>query len=320
MPTHSLPSPPSGEQIELCHGNQRAILVEIGGALRTYAVGGRELLDGYAEDQMCPSARGQSLIPWPNRLRDGSYEFRGERLQLPLSEPAKHNAIHGLVRWASWKVGERQAQRVAMEHVLCPRDGYPFALALRIEYRLDDDGLTVATTATNVGGTPCPYGAGAHPYLTAGTPTIDECTLRSPGATWMPTDEQAIPTASESVDDTMYDFRSPRPIGDTQLDTGYGQLQRGDDGRARVTLSAPSGDARVTLWMDERYEYLMLFTGDSLPDRARRRRSLGVEPMTCAPNAFQTGAGLQTLQPGDSFTSAWGIDPCLTPGPHDGLE
>lgn len=299
----------SGEQIELRHGDQRAVVVEVGGGLRAYSAGDRDLLDGYAEDRMCPSARGEMLIPWPNRLRDGEYEFGGERLQLALSEPAQHNAIHGLVRWANWIPAQRDQDRVTMEHVLHPQDGYPFGLALAIEYRLDAGGLTVQTTATNVGAADCPYGAGAHPYLTAGTETIDDCTLKSPGAAWMRTDDQAIPTATEAVEATEYDFRSAKRLGSTRLDTGYSELERDPDGRARVILQASDGDARVTLWMDERYPYLMLFTGDSLPDRARRRRGLGVEPMTCAPNAYQTGAGLQTLQPGESFTSAWGIEP-----------
>ena len=61
--------------------------------------------------------------------------------------------------------------------------------------------------------------------------------------------------------------------------------------------------------MDQAYRYLMLFTGDSLADPARRRRGLGVEPMTCAPNALQTGDGLRTLQPQETFTSRWGISP-----------
>ena len=53
----------------------------------------------------------------------------------------------------------------------------------------------------------------------------------------------------------------------------------------------------------------MLFTGDSLPEPARRRRGLGIEPMTCAPNALQSGEGLQTLAPGESVATAWGIAP-----------
>jgi len=59
--------------------------------------------------------------------------------------------------------------------------------------------------------------------------------------------------------------------------------------------------------MDGGYRYLMLFTGDALPEAERRRRSLGVEPMTCAPNAFRTGEGLLVLEPGESFAAAWGI-------------
>jgi aldose 1-epimerase len=53
----------------------------------------------------------------------------------------------------------------------------------------------------------------------------------------------------------------------------------------------------------------MLFTGDPLPDVDRR--SLAAEPMTCPPNAFRTGEALIRLEPGRSFTSAWGIAPTM---------
>ena len=35
----------------------------------------------------------------------------------------------------------------------------------------------------------------------------------------------------------------------------------------------------------------------SPPRESRRRRSLAIEPMTCAPNAFVTGDGLRVLEP-----------------------
>lgn len=299
---------PSGAQVELLHGDQRAVIVEVGGGVREYTAGGEAVLDGYAEHERCRSGRGQILAPWPNRLRDGSYEWAGERHQLALSEPPLRNAIHGLVRFANWGVGERTASHVAMEHVLHPQDGYPFALALSAAYRLDDRGLTVLTTATNIGTTSCPYGIGAHPYLTAGTETIDECVLHAPAARRLVSDERSIPTGLVEVAGTAYDFREPRAIGTTMLDTGYCELLRDADGCARVTLHAPSSGRRVTLWLDEHHPYLMLFTGDTLP-ADRRRRGLAVEPMTCAPNAFGSGDGLLTLRPGESFTSAWGIEP-----------
>lgn len=301
--------PATGEQVELRHGDQRAVVVEVGGALRRYAVGDRDVLDGFDEGEMSTAARGQVLVPWPNRLRDGRYEFAGEHHQLPLTEPEHGNAIHGLARWVNWTVDRHDDARVRLTYVLHPREGYPFALSLAVDYALDDGGLTVRTTATNVGERSCPYGAGAHPYVTAGTDTIDPCTLRAPGGRWMPTDDRWIPIASEPVDATDYDFRIARRIGSTQLDTGFGELERGDDGLARVQLVAPDGESSVTVWQDESYPYLMLFTGDSVPEPGRRRRGLGVEPMTCAPNALQSGEGLAVLQPGATFTGLWGIAP-----------
>ena len=102
---------PSGKQITIVTKDQQAVVVEVGGGLRSYSVGGRELLDGYGADEMSSSGRGQALIPWPNRLEDGSYEFNGRRYQPPLNEPEHRNAIHGLVRWSTWTVTEREPQR-----------------------------------------------------------------------------------------------------------------------------------------------------------------------------------------------------------------
>ncbi len=298
---------PSGDQVELSFGDQVATVVEVGGALRSYTSGDRPLLDGYGVHERCTGARGQSLIPWPNRLRDGTYRFGGHPHQLALTEPAKRNAIHGLVRWANWSIAERTDDGVSMAHTLHPRPGWPFLLDLHIDYRLAAEGLSVRTTATNAGADACPYGAGSHPYLTVGPATIDRLRLRAPGTRRMVTDDQAIPVRTERVDGTEYDFRAARMIGPTVLDTGFTDLVRDPAGLAHVELVEPESQATVRLWMDDTYRYLMLFTGDSLADASRRRRGLGVEPMTCAPNALQSGEGLRTLEPGESFTSEWGI-------------
>ena len=298
---------PSGEQIEIAHGDQRAVVVEVGGGLRTYAAGGRELLYGYEAEEMCRSGRGQVLLPWPNRLEHGSYEFDGRSHQLPLDDPEEDAAIHGLVRWAAWRATERESARVVMAHVIHPRPGYPFRLEVQIEYQLSDDGLRVCTTATNTGIEACPYGCGAHPYLTAGTPTIDPVILCAPGRTLLRSDQRGIPTGSEPVAGTDHDFRRPAPIGATRLDNALTDLERDGAGLAEVSLTDPDAAVGLTLWADESYPYLMLFTGDPLPDV--NRRALAVEPMTCPPNAFRTGRDLIRLEPGQSFTSAWGIRP-----------
>jgi aldose 1-epimerase len=188
-----------------------------------------------------------------------------------------------------------------LEHVLRPRPGYPFTLELQVEYSLSADGLTVVTSATNAGGETCPYGAGAHPYLTVRGETVDEAVLRVPARSVLEADERGIPVGSGPVEATELDFRDPRPVGPTRLDHCFTDLDRDEDGRVRVAIG------ETTLWADESYPYLMIFTGDGLPDV--ERRSLAVEPMTCAPNAFVSGDGLILLEPGESHAAAWGIVP-----------
>ena len=114
---------PSGRQYEIRYGDQRATVVEVGGALREYVVGDRPVLDGYAESEMCDGARGQSLLPWPNRIKDGRYRWAGTDQQLPITEVGKNTAIHGLARWLSWTATEEAADRVTMACTVHPRPG-----------------------------------------------------------------------------------------------------------------------------------------------------------------------------------------------------
>ena len=295
--------PPSGAQYRLTSGEQQATVVEVGGGLRTYTAGGVDVLDGYAEHEMASGGRGQHLLPWPNRVRDGRYPFAGTDHQLALTEPARGNANHGLVRWANWAAAVEEPDRVVMALVLHPQPGYPFTLGLSVEYRLGPEGLSVATTAANLGDGPCPYGAGSHPYLVVGTELVDEAVLQVPADTRLESDDRGIPVGEVPVDGTPYDFRRPLPIGDLVVDSAYTDLTG-----TEAVLAARDGGRRVRLWWDASYRWVMVFTGDTL-DPARRRRGLAVEPMTCAPNAFVSGDGLRVLEPGERWTTTWGIAP-----------
>jgi aldose 1-epimerase len=292
---------PSGEQVELALGEQRAVVVGVGAGLRTYTVGERPILDGYAADDVCPSGRGQLLAPWPNRIEDGGYDFDGRSHQLPLNEPERRNAIHGLVRWSHWSVAERAADRVTFEHVLYPQPGYPFALELRAEYSLSEHGLEARIEATNVGSEAAPFGAGWHPYLAVESEVVDGVELHVPASTVLVADERGLPVGSASVADEGLDFREARPIGTARLDHCFTSLERDRRGRAAARVGT------TTLWVDETFSYLMVFTGDGLPDV--ERRSVAVEPMTCAPNAFRSGDGLIRLEPGQAHAGSWGISP-----------
>ncbi|MPY91569.1 MAG: hypothetical protein GEV08_00485 [Acidimicrobiia bacterium] len=307
---------PSGEQYSITHGSQTVVITEVGASLRDYTAAGRPVLDGYGAEEPCTGGRGQSLLPWPNRVRGGRYPWQGSTEQLDLTEPDKGGAIHGLTRWANWRLVERSGHRARFAYVLHACPGWPFVLGCELDYSLGDAGLTVRTTATNLGRRACPYGTGAHPYLHAGAPTIDSARLAVPARRYLPVDGAGIPTGQAPVDGTPYDLRRARQLGDRRLDTAYTDLERDGDGRARAHLTRPDG-RRVALWLDEAYSYLQAFTGDTLPEPDRRRTGLAVEPMTCAPDAFNSGAGLVVLGPGDTHTAAWGIEPPAEPAPEE---
>jgi aldose 1-epimerase len=295
----------SGEQFELSHGDQRAVVVEVGGALREYSVGDRDVIDGYGLHERADGGRGQPLMPWPNRICDGRYVWDGEMMQLPLSDSKLGHAIHGLVRWRNWQVLAWEPSRLTFGLRLFPMAGYPFTLGLTIEYELSDAGLRVCTRAENIGTGPCPYGVGFHPYLTLGA-SIDHARLTLPAERILVTDERLMPVSSEPVAGTPYDFRAPREIGPIVLDACFHDLVRDGDGRARVTLNG--ADTKVTLWMGHAYNYVMIYTGDTLGVVARRRRALAVEPMSCPPNAFVSAESLVRLEPTQTHMAEWGIE------------
>jgi len=295
---------PSGRQFEITYGDQRAVVVEVGGGVREYRVGMRDVLDPYPVDQMCDGAHGTPLVPWPNRLADGRYSFDGIDYQVALTEPSKHNAIHGFLRWRNWELLDRAESRVVVGYVLRPLQGYPFCIDVAVSYQLDDEGLRVETTATNSGVQAAPWAFGAHPYLSAGVGHIDGCTLEFAAATRIETNERQLPVGEAPVAGSVYDFSTPRTVRDLKIDYAFTGVCRDGDGRAWVKLTGQDG-RRAQLWCDETFPFVELYTGDTLQPH-RRRLGLGVEPMTAPPNAFASGQQVRRLEPGESTTHAGG--------------
>ncbi len=298
--------PLTGTQYEIAAGGFQATVTELGAGLRSLSVGGQPILKTYAADELPPAGAGQLLAPWPNRIDHGRYTFDGGSHQLDISEPARDNAIHGLTRWASWRLTAQGPDHVELGLNLLGRSGYPYCLELRASYRLSADaGLEVTVTAHNAGSRPAPFGTGAHPYFTASAGLVDECELEMPAARWQPTTDRGIPAGQpQDVTNSEFDFRARRKIGGTSLDHAFTALVADADGRAWARLSGPA--AQIAVWLGPGYRWLQVFTGDPLGPDARRR-ALAIEPMTCPPNAFVTGVDLVAIQPGERVAYRWGV-------------
>lgn len=299
---------PSGTQWTISADGHEAVVVEVGGGLRAYRHDGVDYLDGYAEDELSPGSAGHVLAPWPNRIRDGAYTFGDRSLQLDLTEPERHNALHGLVNWVRWELVEQSPESVTLGYDLPPTPGYPWALRLRSRWSVGPDGLRAEHEVTNLSAEPAPFGFSVHPYFQLPKVGVDELVLRVPGRNRVLVDGRLLPVGASPVAGTEYDFTAPRPIGDLVLDLAFGDVERDADGGSAVTLGAPDGSSGLAVWADREFGWWQVFTGDTLGGE-RHRRSVAVEPMTCPPDAFRSGRDVITLDAGQTWRGAWGVRP-----------
>ena len=273
-----------------------------GGGLRRLVVVGWDVLDGYPAGTVPGARRGGVLLPWPNRLRDGRWEWDGEQLQLEVVSPARPVAMHGLVGWQPWTVLDRTEGVLSIGTIVEPRPGYPFRLAAAIDYALSADRLDVTLRVGNAGHAPAPFGAGMHPYLAVGVTEdggLADVELSLPARTLMVVGPDGLPTgATEPFDGDI------GRIGERSFDDPLTDLVRDDDGWARTRLRGPAGE--LELAVDGRWPWLQVFSGDTLQP-GERRRSLAVEPMTCPPNALADRVDLVVLEPGGHWQGSWSL-------------
>ena len=305
--------PTPDTEIVLTHGPWRLVTAPYGASLRGLSRRDAdnteaEVVTGYSGAKNKAGGQGDVLIPFPGRVAGGRYLFGGHSYQMDHNDKETPSAIHGFLRTTLWDADQSVPEAVTYTTALLPdaHPGYPFALGVRVTYALSDAGLTVSFSVQNTGDAPAPVAAGFHPYFTVGSGLIDADTLQVPfGATLE--FENLLPTGAVlPVDGTPLDFRTPRPIDATVFNTCYLQPSRGPDGLARIRLTAAAGKS-VTVWMDAAFDYVVLYSGDPLPD-SHRRRALAIEPMTCGSDAFNHADwGLVSLAPGKTLSGSWGV-------------
>ncbi|MGY1746310.1 aldose 1-epimerase family protein [Blastococcus sp. SYSU D00695] len=285
--------------VELVRDDARLAVDLRGGGIRALTCGDWDVVDGYPAGTVPSGRRGGLLLPWPNRLRDGRWRWAGRDLQLDVASPDKPNAAHGLLSWQPFGVLSRFSDAVTVGTTVEPRPGYPFRLLVALDYALAPRQLTVTVRVRNASAEPAPLGVGMHPYLSVGATAdggIADAELTVPARTALVTDG-GLPTGER----TAFDGAVGR-IGDRAIDTPLTDLDRDDDGVARVRLRGTAG--AVELGVDGAWRWLQVYTGDTLPP-GQRRRSVAVEPMTCPPNALADGTDLVVLEPASTWSGTW---------------
>ncbi len=299
-------APLSGTQVRLESGPYAAEIASVGASLRSLTAGGRDLVVPFAADVVRPLYRGAVLVPWPNRVVDGRYAFDGVEQQLALTEPDRGHALHGLVGWTDFRIVEAAATRAVLEAEVPGQQGYPHRLAVTVTYTLDEDGLETRIRTENTGPDAAPYGTSGHPYLVGGPGRVDDWTLTfAAGQVLEVEPDRLVPTGLAPVADGPFDFSDGRPIGDLFIDHAFTALVRDASGLACVEVRAGDGHGAALTW-GAVCPWVQLHTGDR-PEPEWNRAGLAAEPMTCPPDAFNSGTDLVVLQPGEHHEASWRI-------------
>lgn len=330
---------PTGQQYEIAAGGYRAVITEVGATLRALTVDGKDIVAGFGAEDRVEGGRGQQLMPWPNRIRDGRYSFGGVEHQLPINEVERGTALHGLVRWLPWLLVEHTADSITQQVTVYPQQGWDGTIVCTLTHRLSSGGLTVTVGAQNVGDRAVPFGYAAHPYFTLGEKAVDEIDITVPASAFLEVDpERLLPIRVSPVDDRPEDLRAGGPLADRVFDTAFTDLQFGPstgsgngesgsgngesgsgNGSAGSSASTGSGngnsdrwqirlalgDRETLIWGDDRHRWIQIYTGAD-----RRDLGLAIEPMTCGPDAFnteETADGLVVLEPGAEYRGVWGV-------------
>ena len=309
---------PTGTQFQLQRGETSATITSVGATIRSFHFQNKRYLEETPVNKMVSKARGQLLIPWPNRIRDGKYKFNDTTHQLPISEVEFHNSIHGLTRWQEFELLAKTSTSVTLRHHLAPSPGWPFSLETTISYELQQALLLVEVSLRNIGDSSAPVAFGAHPYFAIGETKVQDYSLFIPANQRWEVDQRKNPVELTSVTNPEpaldLDFRRPRRVGDTYLDYAFSDLIQCDESERRFvevggkieqfdTCFITDGSTKVGIFYDENFNHIQAYFDPTSPSRT----SIALEPMTSPPNAFNININDHLIKPSETKKLHWGI-------------
>ncbi|TAH23979.1 MAG: aldose 1-epimerase [Cytophagales bacterium] len=245
--------------------------------------------------------KGCKLLPFPNRIKNGEYQFEDKTYFLEKNNPP--HALHGLLLYKTYKVDSSHTDSDAAELNLSyiydnENIGYPFQFETKINIRLDQSGLTKTTTIKNLGTSPLPIGDGWHLYFKMENNSINETALTLPSSHQLIADETLIPTGKSIEFD---EFRNSKLIKDQHFDDCF--ALENNNSVAKIILTDQKNNYSIIAWQKtgfNQYNFTQIYT-------PKHRKSIAIEPMTCQPNAFNSKEGLILLQPMESIQLICGV-------------
>lgn len=280
-----------------------------GAALTRLIVAGVSVIPDVERADAAGRYLGSVIAPWPNRIEDGTYSYRGHYYVLQCNETERNNSLHGLSAHTTWDVISRADDSVRLATTVGEVSGYPWRIGLEVTYRVTLHGVELSLTATNQSDTDAPFGAAFHPYFSLPGTNKSAWTLTMPATRVVLVEPfRLLPIDEVDVADSAFDFRGGETLGRQPLDHAFG----GFEGSATAVLAGGS-DVSVTVEASPECPWMQVHTPDDGPFAG----TAVIEPQTCPPNAFRSGVDLIDLAPHRSTTVVWSVSVTQWEREHD---
>jgi aldose 1-epimerase len=279
-------------KVHISSNEVSAVISTEGAALIGLSVNNFNLIEPNTRDGLYA---GKILAPWPNRIKDGKYTFNKKDYQLPINEVSKNNSLHGLVANCLWEITFQNQSKVILEYLLDQLAIYPGKLQLQVIYEIIESGIEITVLSENIGDISAPYGVSIHTYLVAGASVKNnELFLQIPADQFLEVDaERLLPIKLQPVTGTNFDFIDSKKISDLFIDHAF--KYSSDYSRSISLLNAEGQGAEVIF--DDQSKWIQIHTADR-DLQGDSRMAVAIEPMTCPPDAFNSGIDLIVLEPG----------------------
>ncbi len=238
--------------------------------------------------------KGCKLSPFACRINSATYHFGEDDFMIKKFLLGRH-AIHGLIYDAPFEITNQVAHddfaELTMMYAYRGEDaGYPFDYDCTVTYKLaKDNALTVSTKIINQDKGLIPVQDGWHPYFTFGG-LVDDLQFEFQSKEMLESNDELIPTGKLIA---YQEYASIKKLGNQNFDNCF--TLNFAECQPLCVLRDPVKKIQVEIYPHTSYPYLQIYTPAD-------RRSIAIENLSAAPDAFNNNMGLNVLEPAQQIT------------------
>ena len=297
------------EQVHIGNGENELSFVPSNGGFVTdlkFKLNNRtfNIIDGYQDEESLINKdyyKSAFLLPFPNRLNEGKYTYKGKNYEFPINDTECNNALHGFedcyeMQLQDVRLNGENAEVVLHHSYNGQNPAYPFPFEFTVIYTLsENNSFECEVKIENPNDFTIPIGFGWHPYFKLGNLPVEKLELQMPTVDQVLIDDRMLPTGEFKSVNTYNLFTN---LTGKEFDTCFKSI---DGSVSEVVINAASINTKLSYWQEnEAFPYFQVF----IPPK---RKSIAIEPMTCNVNAFNRPDDLKELNGNERLRGKFGV-------------